>query len=476
LIKKLRNPRHFRISVAVALPKYHVSAGTFHVSTQKALLLQAFLGTCVGVALHCKSSGVGGIIHLLLPEPISANSYSQPEKYAATGLPLLIQALVDAGARRESLSASLAGGALVGPLHKQDLQLDIGGRTVEVVRGILGEAGIRIVQSETGGFFTCSLTLDMRDGRMQIEPAGQSKLNTAAIIDAPGTREIQAAIARLKPIPQVALKILRLVDQNQYDIEAIASEIRNDQVITAKMLRLANSAMFGAKRVISSLDHAVVYLGRDLLVRMILSAAVQAYFEQSAMGYALCKGGIYHHAIGCALTAEALARRTQCEDPARAYTAGLLHDIGKVVLDQYVADLYPLFYREVMEKQEDILSIENRLLGMNHTQAGSILAQRWSFPPALAAAVREHHHPQENSEHGPLCTIVYLSDLLMSRFHSGLELEKLETLDLPKHLRSVHLADDDFSVLVDSIPPSVFTSPDADPGHSIGENVCHASQ
>ena len=86
--------------MTVTLSKYHVSAGTFHVSTQKPLLLQAFLGTCVGVALHCKSSGVGGMIHLLLPVPISSNSYIQPQKYAATGLPLLIQALLDAGARR----------------------------------------------------------------------------------------------------------------------------------------------------------------------------------------------------------------------------------------------------------------------------------------------------------------------------------------------------------------------------------------
>ena len=77
-----------------------------------------------------------------------------------------------------------------------------------------------------------------------------------------------------------------------------------------------------------------------------------------------------------------------------------------------------------------------------------------------------------------MITLVYLSDLLMSRFHSGLELEKLETLDLPKYLRSVHLTANDFSAMVDSIPPSVFTSPEAglDPGHCTGDYVRHASQ
>jgi len=439
-----------------SISRYHVSAGTFHVSEKRPLLLQAYLGTCVGAALHCKRSGVGGIIHLLLPEPISSYTCAQPEKYATTGLPLFIQSLMAAGAHRESLSAVLAGGALVGPLRQQDLDLDIGGRTVEAAKEILTDESITIVQSETGGFFTCCLNLDMGTGQFFIEPAGQGKLAAKSNLQTPSPQEIKAAVQQLKPIPQVALKILRLVDQNRFDIEPIANEIRKDQVITARMLQLANSAMFGAKRAITSLDHAVVFLGQNLMVRMILSAAVQGYYEQSAMGYALCKGGMYYHAIGCAQIAEALARKTQCEEPAKAYTAGLLHDIGKVVLDQYVTTAYPLFYREIMDKTEDILSIEKRLLGMNHTEVGAFLARQWSFPEALTMAIQYHHQPDQCPEYGTLCAIIYLADLLMSRFHAGLEIERLETKGLTKQLAFLGLARDDFIDLVDTIPPSIF--------------------
>jgi len=440
----------------IAKARYHVPAGTFYTSEKRPILLQAYLGTCVGVALHCKSSGVGGIIHLLLPEPVSGPTCAQPEKYATTGLPLFIQSLLSAGARRESLTAGLAGGALVGPLRQQDLDLDIGGRTTEAVRKILNDEKIRIVQSETGGFFTCCLNLDMRSGQIFIEPAGQNKLPAKSDLHLPGTEEIKAAMQKLKPIPQVALKILRLVDQNRFDIEPIAKEIRKDQVVTARMLQLANSAMFGVKRTITSLDHAAVFLGQDLMVRIILSAAVQGYFEQSDMGYALCKGGIYHHAVGCAQIAEALARKTQCEDPAKAYTAGLLHDIGKVVLDQYVTAAYPMFYREIMDANDEILSIEERLLGMSHTEVGTLLARQWSFPAALAMTVQYHHQPDNCPEYGTLCTIVYLADLLMSRFHAGLEIERLETLALTKHLAVLGLTRDDFTDLVDIIPLSIF--------------------
>jgi putative nucleotidyltransferase with HDIG domain len=444
-----------------AVTKYHVPAGTLHVSDKGPLVLQAYLGTCVGVALHCTSSGLGGMIHLLLPEPVSAHAYDQPEKYATTGLPLLIQALLDGGARPESLSATLAGGALVGPLRQADLDLDIGGRTAEAAKKILNAANIKIVQSETGGFFTCCLNLDLRSGQTFIEPAGLSKLQPQSNLQIPDRQSIEDAIQQLKPIPQVALKILRLMNENKYDIDPIAKEIQKDQVITARMLQLANSAMFGAKRRITSLDHAVVYLGQDMMVKIILSAAVQGYFSQSAMGYALCKGGLYHHSVGCALVSEALARKTRCEDPAKAYTAGLLHDIGKVVLDQYVTSAYPLFYREIMEKEEDILSVEGHLLGMKHTDVGALLAHQWSLPPVLAQVIQHHHHPHECAESDPLCITVYLADLLMSRFRTGLEIERVETRSLTALLADIGLTNNDFADLVDAMPASALKTMEA---------------
>lgn len=440
--------------------KYHVPAGSYYAGEKQPLLLQAFLGTCVGLALHCESSGVGGIIHLLLPEPTASYASAQPEKYARSGVPHFIEALVEAGARRETLSASIAGGALVGPLRQQDIDLDIGGRTVEVTKEILIRENIEIIRSETGGFFTCCLNLDMATGQVTIEPAGQSKLSGGGEVQTATTEEIKAAMQVLKPIPQVALKVLRLIDRNKYDIETIAGEIRKDQVITARMLQLANSAMFAAKKTIASLDHAIVFLGQDHLVKLILSAAVQGYFEQSAMGYALCKGGVYYHSIGCAHVAEILARKTRREEPARAYTAGLLHDIGKVVLDQYVANAYPLFYRDLMETEENILTIEKQLVGMDHTQVGSLLARQWSFPPALEHAIRHHHHPDASTEFAELAAMVYLADLLMSRFHSGLEIERMETESLDRHLETLGLTHDDFWDLVDAIPLSLFLTAD----------------
>jgi putative nucleotidyltransferase with HDIG domain len=441
-----------------AILRHHVAAGTLILSERKPLLLQAYLGTCVGLALYCKKTGVGGMIHLLLPEPVSVTTVKQPEKYASTGVPLFINALLAKGARPEALVASLAGGALVGPLSEQDLALDIGGRTADVVRELLAAEKIEVIRSETGGFFTCCLSLDMATGQCTIEPAGVGKLTAPVDVKVPTPAEIKESMDHLQPIPQVALKVLRMIDEGGHAIPKIAEEIRKDQVISARALQLANSAMFAKARSIESLDHALIYLGTDQVVKLVISAAVQSYFEQSSSGYSLCKGGLYHHALGCAQVAEVLAAKTQKVEPRKAYTAGLLHDIGKVVLDQYVAPAYPLFYRQAMEKNENLLTIERRLLGIDHAEAGCLLAQQWSFPESLIHAIRYHHHPGKESEFKLLAVIVYVADLLLSRFHIGFELERLDTHTLSAHLESIDLGLDHFAGLVDLIPNTVLKS------------------
>lgn len=436
--------------------RYHVAAGSFYAGPSKNMRLHALLGTCIGLALYDTDAKVGGLIHLLLPEPVTPHDVLQPEKYASTGVPLFIRAIVKAGASRKNLKACLAGGALVGPLNQQDLVLDIGGRTSEKVREILAFEGIDIEQTETGGFFTCRLELNLHTLECAIEPAGYDRFDQQEEIITPTREEIEASLDRLQPIPQIALKLLRIMDEGDYSIEQISNEVRKDQVISARTLQLANSAIFIKKRKVESLDHALVFLGQDLLIKLVISAAVQNFFNRSQGGYSLCKGGIYHHAIGTALIAEQLAKFTGKVDTTKAYTAGLLHDIGKVVLDQHIATTYPLFYRQLQEEDNHIIKVEKDLLGIDHTEVGHILATRWALPESIADAVLNHHIPHRTSVDSDLVSIVNLADIFMSRFHSGLELERMDTRYLASNMASLELSADRLPELIDQIPKTVF--------------------
>ncbi len=188
------------------IQKQHVSSGSYFVSRNSSVVLQAFLGTCVGVALYDEDAGVGGLAHLLLPEPASVGGSFQPEKYASTGLPMFLKALCDEGASKKRLKAFIAGGALVGPIATRDLLLDIGGRIVEKVMFYLNEEKIRIEKMETGGFFTCSLNLNMHNWNCDIEPIGINNLSNETGCYVPSIHEIEQAMENIQPIPQVALK------------------------------------------------------------------------------------------------------------------------------------------------------------------------------------------------------------------------------------------------------------------------------
>lgn len=438
--------------------RYHVAAGSYRVEAQKPMVLQAYLGTCVGVALYDRVAGVGGMSHLLLPEPSTPNGSFQPEKYASSGFPPFVQALYDQGATAENIKACIAGGALVGPVSDMDFEMDIGGRTAERVMQLIRAEHIQVQKQETGGFFTCKLELDLQTGDFYIEPAGFDKLTTDIGTKMPQPGEIRQAINDLHPIPQIALKILRIIHTEDYEIKTVTEEIRKDQVISARTLQLCNSVMFSRRKKIESLDHALVMLGQHLLLKFVISASLNNFFNQIGLGYSLCKGGIYHHAIGTAVISEKLATLTSRAEPPLAYTAGLLHDIGKVALDQFIHSGFPLFYRELSQDGKNFSEVEKQMLGTDHTEVGAELAQNWSFPESLIETIRHHHRPENASQHDALVHIVYLADLLMSRFHAGLEMERLNTDRLASRLAVMGLSISEFPELVDQIPIKVLES------------------
>ena len=438
------------------MQKHHVASGTFYLGRSQSRILSACLGTCVGVALFDREAGVGGLIHILLPEPVGSGTVFQPEKYATTGLPIFLDALYKAGASREHLRAWIAGGALVGPVMQRDLDLDIGGRTAEAVRNALDNEGITIDYGETGGVFSCVLNLNMETWECSIEPIGIERASENVETSPMTEEEISRAVAGVRPIPQVALKILRLLTDDDFNLPEVAEEVRQDQVISALTLKMCNSALLSRNQRIDSLDHALIYLGRDMFLKLVITAVINGMYEQSQAGYSLCKGGLFHHAVGTATIAEKVALVTGLAEPSLAYTGGLLHDIGKVVLDQYLATAFPLFYRQTQTHGASFMAVEKQVIGVTHCETGLRLAKNWSFPDSLTAVITHHHYPEAEKEYPELTHLVYLSDLLMSRFHTGLELERMNTRSLITRLEKLNLGPSEFEKMVDLIPDTVF--------------------
>jgi putative nucleotidyltransferase with HDIG domain len=417
-----------------------VPSGSYIVSRAKDAVLVAYLGTCVGVALWDREAGVGGLIHFLLPEPTSMDMAWQPEINARTGLPLFIEALCREGAKKERLEAGIAGGALVGPLTEADLFLDIGGRTADVVTEILAQEGIPILRSEVGGYFSCKLSLNLRTWKTSIDPIGVSAAFTQPTnFQKPPAERLSQVIESIQPIPQVALKLIRMTRDQNYTMRDISNLVSQDQVISAKVIRLCNSVLLHQKARIDSIDKALFRLGEKMLIEMAVATLVADFLSQAEQGYSLCKGGLFKHALGTARTAQELARLTDAAPPDLAYTAGLLHDIGKVVLDQFMSEACPLFYRDAQETGDDLIQMEREIFGIDHTQAGGTLSERWRLPDSIDDTIRNHHYPEHSTVHPELVHLVYLADLIMSRFMVGQEMEKMNTLHLSTRLKRIGL-------------------------------------
>ncbi|UCH19934.1 MAG: chemotaxis protein CheD [Deltaproteobacteria bacterium] len=148
----------------------------------------------MGVAVYDSDAEVGGMIHLLLPEPPLPGSSFQAERYASTGLPIFLKALNDVGATPPKMKAILAGGALVGAVSEQDVALKIGGRTADMAINILSDQKIRVIKSETGGLFACTLNLNMENWESLIEPVEFTRSRYCDPLTVPNHNDITRAM------------------------------------------------------------------------------------------------------------------------------------------------------------------------------------------------------------------------------------------------------------------------------------------
>jgi putative nucleotidyltransferase with HDIG domain len=215
---------------------------------------------------------------------------------------------------------------------------------------------------------------------------------------------------------------------------------------------MCNSAYVSPQIEIESIDHAILILGTQVVFQFVLSSVMSNFFESSSRGYSMSKGGLYHHAVSTAIVSEQISKLIGHAAPDTAYTAGLLHDIGKVLLDQFVASARPLFYEKIISEGAHLVDVERSELGITHVEAGMRLAELWEFPSSLQEAIAYHDQPELAQHSKDLAHVVHLADLLMSRFNAGYELEGINTDGLPAHLHYLGLSPSSLPVLLAQIP------------------------
>ncbi|MGD9948546.1 MAG: HDOD domain-containing protein [Desulfobulbus sp.] len=218
----------------------------------------------------------------------------------------------------------------------------------------------------------------------------------------------------LPSMPQVLVRLLDSSQNPEIKLQALAQIVDKDAALSAKVLQLVNSAFIGARKAIRSIDQAVVYLGIDTVRNLAISVSVQQVFRRVESNGRLSIDRFWHHSYTNALLARNIAQAIDYPDLSEAYLAGLLHDIGKLVLWMAFPGSYaPLLLKGVRCHDARLAFLEEEKLHVNHCQAGAWLCEEWHLPTLIADAIRYHHHAiDEVRQTLPLTKIICFSDLL----------------------------------------------------------------
>ena len=256
----------------------------------------------------------------------------------------------------------------------------------------------------------------------------------------------------LPTLPGVAARIFQVTHDEEASARELANIVINDQSVSAKVLNLANSAFYGFARMITTIPQAVVVLGFDTVRSLALSVSVFDALGTSPGRASLDREAFWMHAIGCGAASRLIATELGYRDTGTSFMLGLLHDLGKVIMDTYLNEEYQEVVQEVVEEGRPSFEVESEILDIDHAEIGGWLAFRWRFPEVLVAPIEHHHNPLAAEEqHVKETLVVHLANVLTKRVGIGACYEDpiLDPVDMVES--ELGLSDEKIDALSDSL-------------------------
>ncbi|HWD92411.1 MAG TPA: HDOD domain-containing protein [Verrucomicrobiae bacterium] len=207
--------------------------------------------------------------------------------------------------------------------------------------------------------------------------------------------ELVAKVKNLPPISQAALRLVNLLDEPAVSNDDVVQVLKYDNVLTAKLLRACNSPYFGIEEPVSSVDQAVLIIGHEQILHIVLTLAFGGTMAVPLAGYAVEANELWRHSLTTAAAAEFIGSNVVeiNIDPHVAFTIGLLHDIGKLVLNQVLTPEHQARIQAGVARGLSRSEAEREVLGADHAETGGALLQAWNLPEDIIEAVANHHHP-----------------------------------------------------------------------------------
>jgi HD-like signal output (HDOD) protein len=264
-------------------------------------------------------------------------------------------------------------------------------------------------------------------------------------------------IANLPTLPHIAARLMRIANSPSASADTVAALVSQDISLSAKVLRLANSAFYGIPRSVNTLNNAVIILGFKIIQTMVLSLTVFDMFAENGGGSsaAFDRDAFWEHSLRCAVFARLLAhkrKRNYALDPEEAFCAGLLHDIGKVVMEQYLnTDFHKALYH-ARANGIPVFEAEKEVLGYTHCDVASWLTGTWSLPEEIEQPLVCHHEPEEAVVCPDAVLICHIADIMSKTDFSNGNAAEAELRGLEPKAKRLGLYFRDLADVADDVP------------------------
>ena len=199
------------------------------------------------------------------------------------------------------------------------------------------------------------------------------------------------SIGKLPILPTIYMKLSRLLNAPDSSIKMISNIISEDQAIAAMVLKIVNSAAYGFHNKIGDLQHAIVILGLKEIKNMVLAASMYKIVKEFKSSSAFNMQEFWKHSTGCAILSRVLAETAYLKNPEDVFTGGLLHDIGKLIHASYLCEEFNGVIANIVETGSQLSESEKKILGFDHAQTGSALAEKWNLPRETVNMIAHHH-------------------------------------------------------------------------------------
>ncbi|MDR1651916.1 MAG: HDOD domain-containing protein [Synergistaceae bacterium] len=268
-------------------------------------------------------------------------------------------------------------------------------------------------------------------------------------------RRVLKRVKDIPSLPQFVVETLKKLDDPKSSASDVGNILTKDQALVLRILRLANSAYYGLSRRITGVSEAIAYLGFKTVKSIVLAASVYKFMDSSFTGYSLDRGDLWRHSQGVAATSRHLSEKLKTGDPEEAYIGGLMHDVGKIILNDYVRFGYSIILRLVEEDGVPFCDAERQVLGFDHAQVGGLVMEQWNLPDTYSCVTTYHHSPwnlpEDMESYRNVLDVVHVSNIMCLMLGIGMGADGMQYSISTDSLERLGIADQTEDIMAEFV-------------------------